>query len=168
MDSNIFTYCLNGPVFQHDAVGTCSTLVNTSEADLDITDDHDHYGCGGGAGGAGRVSAGSAVQATVAGGPHGSIPHQVAIKQMIEVMQNAGQYLKIWANCKMTTAGLTGGQKPDIVALSTDGYYYVWEFASRSQATGTKGCVVLQQKIDLMWENNPKAVFFEVPWEVIQ
>ena len=88
--------------------------------------------------------------------------------RMIEALQNAGQYLKIWANCKMTTSGLTGVQKPDIVALSTDGYYYVWEFASVSQATGTKGYLVLQQKIDLMWENNPKAIFFEVPWEAIQ
>lgn len=54
------------------------------------------------------------------------------------------------------------------IALSTDGYFYVWEYASRSQAAGTKGCVMLQQKIDLMWANNPKAIFFEVPWEAIQ
>ncbi len=174
LDSNVFAYCLNSPVFQHDAVGTSSTLVQTSEADLDPTDDHENFGCGGGGAGggtggsAGHVTAVSAYTTPVLGGPHGSTPHKEAIRQMIEALKSVGQSIEIWANCKMTTAGLIGGQKPDIIALSTDGYYYVWEFASCIQATGTKGCVVLQQKIDLIWENNPKAIFFEVPWEAIQ
>lgn len=174
LDSNMFMYCLNSPVFQHDATGTStSTLTYASEADLDHTDDDEYFGSGGGGAGggiggsAGHVTAVSAYTTPVFGGPQGGPQHREAIRQMIEALKSAGQTLKIWANCKMTTAGLIGGQKPDIIALSPDGYYYVWEYASCSQAAGTKGCVMLQHKIDLMWENNPKAIFFEVPWEAI-
>ena len=65
LDSNIFTYCLNSPVFQHDAVGTRSTVVQTSEADLDPTDDHENYGCGGGGGGGGTQSVAQSIVRSV-------------------------------------------------------------------------------------------------------
>ena len=54
LDSNMFAYCRNNPVFQRDDAGTAGNgaLVTTSEADLNPLDDFDNFGrCPGGGGG---------------------------------------------------------------------------------------------------------------------
>lgn len=66
----------------------------------------------------------------------------------------------------MKTAGLVGNQRPDIIAYRVDGGIEVWEFASPSQAMGTKGYQALEAKITAMQTANPSAHFNPIiPWE---
>ena len=64
----------------------------------------------------------------------------------------------------MKTAGLVGNQRPDVIALGKDGVYHIWEFASKSQASG-QGLVALLNKMQIMAENNPLAIVEAIiPW----
>ena len=45
------------------------------------------------------------------------------------------------------------------------GSYEVWEFASKTQATGTPGYKQLENKIKAMKAANPGAIFHDIiPW----
>lgn len=175
----MFAYCWNNPIAHSDAAGT-NPLEQAMADDSTPWDDHENLSrLPSGGGGSGRTGSGSgstSVQAdtsstlktVVAGGPHGCSEHYSAIKAKIESLLKNSLVKKIWGNCKLRTAGLLGNQKPDIIYLQNDGTYEVWEFASPSQATGTKGYFVLLEKIDIMQTANPDVRFRFIPWEEIR
>jgi len=63
----------------------------------------------------------------------------------------------IYGNRALNTAGLEGGQRPDILAQRYDGTWELYEFASPSQASGAN-LTALQDKINLMIQNNPGKI----------
>ena len=98
------------------------------------------------------------------GGGHGSPTHASRIDDMMDSLINSGKYSEVYGNRALSTAGLTGSQRPDIIAKRLDGVYEVWEFASKSQARGT-GLAALEAKIKLMKAMNPAAIFHPlIPW----
>lgn len=73
-------------------------------------------------------------------------------------------YTTVYGNGSLSTVGLKGTQRPDIIAKARDGVYHVWEFASQSQASG-RGAAALARKISIMSSNNPSVVFHPIiPW----
>ena len=101
----------------------------------------------------------------VYGSGHGSEVHSNRIDKKIAELTASGKYIEIYGNRALKTAGLNGSQRPDIIAKSQAGHYEIWEFASRSQASGTAGFSRLQSKIALMKHNNPTVKFHEIiPW----
>ena len=100
----------------------------------------------------------------VEGGGHGSDQHKKAIDDKIKELTNSGKYENVYGNRALNTAGLTGSKRPDIIALTKDGKLEVWEYASKSQASGA-GLLQLKNKIDLMKRDNPNAIFHDlVEW----
>ena len=168
LDSNMFAYCRNNPVCRRDSSGT--TEVATPDDDPDLIDDDKSIAGGktSGGGGAGRAGTRSGSKTTISGGPHGGSEHREAIRAKIKSLFKSGMITNIWGNCKLKTAGLIGNQKPDIISRSIDGSYDAWEFASPSQATGTKGYYVLLEKIEIMQTANPNVRFHFIPWEEIR
>ena len=83
-------------------------------------------------------------------------------------MVNSGLFSVIFGNRSLKSAGLNGLQRPDITAIQHDGTVEVWEYASKSQASGTKGYDALAAKVGIMQANNPVAIFHPIiPWEEI-
>ena len=168
LDSNMFAYCRNNPVRRKDVTGTAeeeikkdeSHPITLNEAKIHTGGNVGDGGFGGSIGGTGNSSANNSVgtignsgannTTTQIGGGHGSIKHSAVIDRFIEALKKAGQYLKIYGNRSLKTAGLVGNQRPDIIAYRVDGRIEVWEFASPSQAMGTKGYQALEAKIRAM------------------
>ena len=100
-------------------------------------------------------------QTTVIGGSHGSEIHKQRIDDQIDDMVNSGEYSEIYGNRSLKTAGLNGNQRPDIIGKTHEGQYRVWEFASKSQASGT-GYRMLCNKMKIMESNNPEARFMDI------
>ena len=102
---------------------------------------------------------------TVEGGPHGNDVHKGRIRDKIKELVQSGDYSKVYGNCKLKTAGLIGDQKPDIIAIGKNGVIEVWEYASKSQATGTRGYELLKAKVKIMSDANPGVNFHDIiPW----
>ena len=100
------------------------------------------------------------------GGGHGSAIHSERIDVKIAEFNSSGLYSTIYGNRALSTAGLIGNQRPDIIAIRFDGSVEVWEFASASQAGGA-GLKALQDKINIMKALNPGVDFKEiVPWDL--
>ena len=66
------------------------------------------------------------------GSGHGEITHKTRIDNFMLELENSGDYSKIYGNRSLSTAGLNGSQRPDVIAIHNDGTYHVWEFASKS------------------------------------
>jgi RHS repeat-associated core domain len=84
---------------------------------------------------------------------HGSLVHQEAIDSQVNSMVNSGNYSKIYINRSLSSAGLKGGQRPDIIGIGRNGVKEYWEFASYSQRAG-KGLWSLWAKMDIMDATN--------------
>ena len=98
------------------------------------------------------------------GGGHGRDIHKERIDRFIEALEKSDNYTEIYGNRALKTAGLVGSQRPDVIALGKDGIYHIWEFASKSQASGV-GLAVLKLKMKIMQKNNPLAIVEElIPW----
>lgn len=101
----------------------------------------------------------------ITGSGHGSQTHANRIDTKITELKGSGKYTEIYGNRSLNTAGLNGTQRPDIIAKTKDGLYEVWEYASKSQASGTGGLRRLQAKLQLMKQNNPGVIFHDIiPW----
>ena len=100
----------------------------------------------------------------VYGSGHGEQIHYEQIEGLIEDLTFTGEYITIYGNRALNTAGLYGTQRPDIIAIDKTGSYYVWEIASKSQMSGIRA-EKLKAKVRLMQFNNPQAHFQEIiPW----
>ena len=100
------------------------------------------------------------------GGGHGNQIHSDRIDDQINTLADSGNYAEIYGNRSLNTAGQIGNQRPDITAIRHDGTVEVWEFASKSQATGTSGYTALVEKIKTMKAANPAIIFHDIiPWE---
>ena len=83
---------------------------------------------------------------------------------MMDSLVKSGKYSEVYGNRALSTAGLKGSQRPDIIAKKLDGSFEVWEFASKSQAGGS-GLAALEAKIKIMRAANPTAYFYDIiPW----
>ncbi len=90
----------------------------------------------------------------VHGKSHGSETHKAAIDSKAKTMQSSGEYTDIWLNKQLNTAGMKGTQRPDIIAKRLDGTFEYIEYASKSQAIGSKGLTTLQTKMDIIDKAN--------------
>ncbi len=103
-------------------------------------------------------------ECTIVGGGHGNPIHFERIEAQISELASSGNYVEIYGNRALSTAGLIGNQRPDIIAKTIDGRFEIWEFASKSQAGGS-GLAALIAKIQIMRALNPSADFKEIiPW----
>ena len=101
----------------------------------------------------------------VEGSGHGHDIHKQKIDDMISKLEESGDYVEIYGNRSLKTAGLNGTQRPDIIAKTKEGLYEIWEFASPSQANGTYGYKLLEAKVKIMQSNNPPVIIHEIiPW----
>lgn len=69
-----------------------------------------------------------------------------------------GDYDAIYGNRALSTAGLNGSQRPDIITVRTENgktIYDIYEFASPSQHNGSSAYRDLQNKISDMRAQNP-------------
>ena len=101
----------------------------------------------------------------IIGKAHGSVEHQARINATANSLAESGNYSKIFLNKALKTAGLSGSQRPDIIAMGKNGIYETWEFASKSQACGTSNYRELVNKMITMKVNNPTVIFHDIiPW----
>ena len=96
---------------------------------------------------------------TVEGGGHGANQHHKdTINAKIEELKKQDDVVAIWGNRALNTAGLKGRQQPDITVLRINAknqkIYQIFEYASPSQANGTRGYRELDKKIQIMKTNN--------------
>ena len=75
----------------------------------------------------------------------------------------SNKYSEIYLNRSLKTAGLNGGQRPDIIGKAKDGTVIAYEVASKTQTTGSYAGRKLLKKIELMQLNNP-MVNFDLIW----
>ena len=71
-----------------------------------------------------------------------------------------GDYDAIYGNKALSTAGLKGSQRPDIITVRTENgktIYDIYEFASPSQYTGSTAYNNLRKKISAMQSQNPNT-----------
>ena len=177
----MFAYCRNNSVCRKDVTGT--TDAEIFDDDSNPLDD-DEVIAGGKMGGvsstsgkgisggnnsgqnnvdsSGSTNGGSNTSTQVIGAGHGNPLHKTRIDNFIEKLRSSGQYLKIFGNRSLKTAGLEGNQRPDVIAFGVDGQVEVWEFASPSQAIGTTGYSALLMKIGVMQTANPSVVFHSI------
>ena len=95
----------------------------------------------------------------VEGGGHGANQHHKdTINAKIEELKKQDDVVAIWGNRALNTAGLKGRQQPDITVLRINAknqkIYQIFEYASPSQANGTRGYRELDKKIQIMKTNN--------------
>jgi|GEM_PF-6899955 len=91
----------------------------------------------------------------VVGGGHGqNATHKSGIDSYIDELAESGKYKQIYGDRALSTAGLNGRQRPDILAQRMDDMWELFEFASPSQSGG-QNLADLQSKINLMRKNNP-------------
>ena len=155
LGNNMFAYCLNNPVCRKDISGATSVACHSSE-DVNHADDDKEFA-------GGNMSNGNPGSSTqVIGGGHGNEIHKGRIENLIEKLKNSGEYLVIYGNRALKTAGLVGNQRPDVIAVASSGKIEVWEFASPSQAFGSPGYFTLQAKIDIMATANPSVEFHAI------
>ena len=69
-------------------------------------------------------------------------------------MKASGDYSDIWLNKQLKTAGMNGTQRPDIIAKRLDGTFEYIEYASKSQAPGSHGYKLLNQKMAIIDQAN--------------
>ena len=101
----------------------------------------------------------------ISGGGHGNKTHRQQIDNKIAQLESTGNYTKIYGNRSLNTAGLKGNQRPDIIAINSNGTAEIWEYASPSQYTNGYYYRLLVQKINLMRAQNPGAIFHDIiPW----
>ena len=155
LGNNMFAYCLNNPVCRKDISGTTSVEIFDPDGNPLRDDDREFAG--------GRMGNGGSNEPTESiGGGHGHPEHKSRINDLINNLKKSGRYLKIYGNRSLKTAGLTGTQRPDVIAVGRDGRVEVWEFASPSQAVGTAGYAALKAKIEIMHTANPSVTFHEI------
>ena len=102
-------------------------------------------------------------ETVVYGKAHGSVEHQAKINEITGDMLKSNKYSEIYLNRSLKTAGLNGGQRPDIIGKAKDGTVIAYEVASKTQTTGSYAGRKLLKKIELMQLNNP-AVNFDLIW----
>ena len=90
----------------------------------------------------------------VHGKSHGSPQHKAAIDAKSQSMKASGDYSDIWLNKQLKTAGMNGAQRPDIIAKRLDGTFEYIEYASKSQAPGSHGYKLLNQKMAIIDQAN--------------
>ncbi len=74
----------------------------------------------------------------VEGGGHAGAKHAQAINVKMADMAQSGDYAHIYGNRQLTTAGLNGTQRPDIIGIRWDGTVDLIEYASPSQTSGAQ------------------------------
>ena len=173
----MFAYCRNNPVCRVDISGTADTI-SYNDGELLSNDELDCRGHGGGSStiynesykdyqASISNSSSNNSECTVIGGGHGNPAHAGYINNMINDLASSGNYRIIYGNRSLSTAGLNGLQRPDIIAVHYDGHIEVWEVASPSQSMGSYGYNALVAKIDCMYHANPSVNFHDIiPWEV--
>ena len=92
----------------------------------------------------------------VVGGGHAGEEHRTAIDNKITQLVGTGEYEKIYGNRALNTAGLTGTERPDIIAVKWDGKVEVYEYASSSQASGEARDKLIANTVT-MQNNNPEV-----------
>lgn len=163
---DLFACCGNNPVNRIDISGADSCELQSKEDLLDKEETEGGISTGGQYKQSNTNYAGQQVSTYVNGSGHGSPAHSSRINSHISKLVNSGNYSEVYGNRALSTAGLNGSQRPDIIAIGRDGVVEVWEYASMSQATGTSGHRALEAKIQLMQLANPNAIFHAiVPWE---
>ena len=191
---NLYSYCNNNTTRYHDSDGFDPDLAAQLDDNVEVSPTDKEIGgscssssvqafgsstptisttavgggsssTGSGATGNNTLAGSASNQTSYFGGPHGqSKPHRNIIAAMIDFLGNTGQYVRIYANCALKTAGLSGSQKPDIIAIPRDGNAEIWEIASPSQTYGSPAYWTLQDKMDLMHSNNPGVTIHFVPF----
>ncbi len=74
----------------------------------------------------------------VEGGGHAGAYHAQATNDKMAEMVQSGNYSSVYGNRQLTTAGLNGTQRPDIIGIGWDGTVDLIEFASPSQASNAQ------------------------------
>ena len=153
---DLFAYCGNNPINRIDISGANSIEI-TEEEKTGLLDKTEHEGC--------LQTGGDESNCERVGGGHGNPVHRERIDSFMDELAESGDYQTVYGNRALSTAGLEGSQRPDVIAVRNDGSYEIWEFASPSQACGTIGYSVLEAKIETMQAANPNARFHRiVPW----
>lgn len=95
------------------------------------------------------------IETEVIGQAHGSPIHQDEINEKVAELK-ALNYEKIYINKSLNTAGLSGSQRPDIIAIK-EKQLDIFEFASKSQVSKA-GLSALRDKLDEMTSQNPGSI----------
>ena len=164
----MFAYCRNGPVFRIDISGAYDLdCDDTDPIDDDLVHEEGRSGCTDSSicTGNSSTNGGETNNTLRIGGGHGNPVHSERINSFMDDLVASGDYQVVYGNRALSTAGLEGSQRPDVIAIHNDGSYEIWEFASPSQAFGTRGYSMLDTKIQTMHATNPNAKFNRiVPW----
>jgi intein/homing endonuclease len=101
---------------------------------------------------------------TKVGSGHGEVHHKRNINKFMNKLSKSGDYTTVYGNRSLNTAGLVGNQRPDVIAIDKSGVAHIWEFASKSQQSGS-GLTNLLNKMDVIQAANPNAVVHTlIPW----
>ena len=102
---------------------------------------------------AGSATTNSQGPTYVEGGGHAGAKHAQAINAEMADMVQSGNYARIYGNRQLTTAGLNGTQRPDIIGIRWDGTVDLIEYASPSQASPAKVYALGQKLVDIVNAN---------------
>lgn len=102
---------------------------------------------------------------TVHGKAHGSDIHKSRIDAKTAEMVKSGQYSDIYLNRSLSTTGVLDGNqlRPDIIGKRLDGTFDIFEFASKSQASGTQ-LKILKEHVAFYKSLNNVNISELIPW----
>ena len=171
LGNNMFAYCRNNPVRRIDISGTLDYECDEESEDL-ASGNRNDWAKGGNSNSTKtgtNSSSGPGTNCLRIGSGHGSPTHSARINSTMDSLVNSGNCKAVYGNRALSTAGLNGSQRPDIIAIYNDGTCEIWEFASKSQATGTPGYRALGAKMQAIRLANPTARMNDIiPWEGVE
>ena len=96
---------------------------------------------------------------TITGNVHGSTLHRVAMRMEAGKLAATGQYTTVSMNRMLTSNGMVGRLKPDVIGIGKNGVNKIVEVVSPKQSIQ-----YIENKVATMVNNNPGSVGKVVTW----